>query len=156
VESGPNFEYERGPDGKRYAVSGSVSIDSSPVQGKPQATIDKMRQVRQAALAPAQPSAQDRQVAAKAQRAIQQARSKLEAGDGQSPANTADKTTSPATENTDRESSSTDGSSSANGDAPAAQGPSQPDGPRGADQARAIKAYQSKPERERGALDRVA
>ena len=64
--SAPTYEYETGPDGKRYAVGGSVSIDTSPVDGDPEATIEKMRIVQAAALAPAQPSAQDRAVAADA------------------------------------------------------------------------------------------
>ena len=60
----PQYTYERGPDGVNYAVDGSVSIDVSPVPGDPQATIDKMAVVKRAALAPAEPSAQDRRVAA--------------------------------------------------------------------------------------------
>ncbi|MAF66431.1 MAG: hypothetical protein CMJ84_12335 [Planctomycetes bacterium] len=79
---GPKFEYEHGPDGHRYAVSGEVSIDNSPVSGDPDATIQKMQQVRRAALAPANPSAQDRKVAAQASREEAAARAeKLEAKD---------------------------------------------------------------------------
>lgn len=66
VRGGATFGYKRGPDGNLYAVSGEVSIDSSPVQGDPRATIRKAEQVRKAALAPAQPSSQDRAVAAAA------------------------------------------------------------------------------------------
>ncbi len=62
----PSFEYETGPDNQRYAVTGEVPIDSSPVAGDPAATIDKMAVVKAAALAPAKPSAQDRAVAANA------------------------------------------------------------------------------------------
>ena len=61
---GASFEYQSGPDGKRYAVGGEVSIDTSKVANDPQATIAKARQIRSAALAPANPSGQDRQVAA--------------------------------------------------------------------------------------------
>ncbi len=75
----PSFEYEVGPDGQRYAVGGEVSIDVSPVEDDPQATIDKMRQVRSAATAPAAPSSQDRQVAAEAAQIEQQARADLAA-----------------------------------------------------------------------------
>jgi DNA anti-recombination protein RmuC len=57
------FTFQRGPDGKRYAVGGEVSIDVSKIPGDPQATLDKADQVRRAALAPAEPSAQDRRVA---------------------------------------------------------------------------------------------
>lgn len=66
VRSGANFSYTRGPDGKNYAVAGEVSIDTSPIPGDPQATIQKMQQVRSAALAPASPSGQDVRVASQA------------------------------------------------------------------------------------------
>lgn len=61
--SGPSYQYQRGPDGGLYAVAGEVSIDTSPVPGDAQATIAKANQIRAAALAPADPSAQDRSVA---------------------------------------------------------------------------------------------
>ncbi len=64
----PRLEYERGPDGVMYAVAGEVSIDATPVVDDPEATIDKMMIVHAAALAPADPSAQDRQIAAMALR----------------------------------------------------------------------------------------
>lgn len=66
ITSGATFTYQRGPDGRNYAVGGEVSIDTAPVPGDPQATIQKMRQVKNAALAPANPSAQDLKVAAQA------------------------------------------------------------------------------------------
>ncbi len=68
----PSFEYERGPDGRLYAVGGEVKIDASPLND-PEATIQKMDIVIRAALAPANPSAQDRAVAAQAKQARQQA-----------------------------------------------------------------------------------
>ena len=71
------YDYKRGPDGRLYAVGGEVSIDTSPVPGDPQATIDKMEQVRRAALAPAEPSGQDRAVAAQAAQVVAQARAEL-------------------------------------------------------------------------------
>ena len=61
-----SFTYQRGPDGANYAVGGEVPISVSPVAGDPQATIDKAGVIRRAALAPAEPSAQDRSVAAQA------------------------------------------------------------------------------------------
>lgn len=68
----PSYSYEPGPDGKQYAVGGEVQIDISPVPGDPQATVQKMQQVRAAALAPAEPSAADRRIAAEAsQRQVQ-------------------------------------------------------------------------------------
>ncbi|WP_196140286.1 putative metalloprotease CJM1_0395 family protein [Aliikangiella sp. G2MR2-5] len=69
----PSLEFKTGPDGRRYAVSGEVSIDTSKVANNPQATVDKMRQVRQAALAPANPSPQDLKVAAIASQLANQA-----------------------------------------------------------------------------------
>jgi len=72
-----SYTYQTGPDGKRYATSGEVPIDASPVPGDPKATIAKMQQVRRAALAPAQPSAQDRRVAAQASQIEREARAEL-------------------------------------------------------------------------------
>ena len=65
AHSGPHYEYRKGPDGKRYAVGGEVSIDVSR-EPDPEKTIRKMERVRAAALAPADPSPQDRRVAATA------------------------------------------------------------------------------------------
>jgi hypothetical protein len=77
ITSGANFTYQRGPDGKNYVIGGEVSIDTSPVPGDPQATIQKMRQVKNAALAPANPSAQDMKVASKASQSASKALSDL-------------------------------------------------------------------------------
>ncbi len=74
IAGAPSFETTTGPDGRSYAVAGEVSIDTSPVPNNPEATIRKMEIVRRAALAPSQPSGQDRQVAADAAAKIQQAR----------------------------------------------------------------------------------
>jgi hypothetical protein len=65
VMGGASYQYQRGPDGKLYAVGGEVKIDTSR-ENDPQATLRKMQQVKRAALAPAQPSGQDRSVAAQA------------------------------------------------------------------------------------------
>lgn len=73
----PSLTYETGPDGKRYAVAGEVNIDISEVAGDPQATIDKAEVIRAAALAPAQPSGQDRNVAAKASQMKAKAQAEL-------------------------------------------------------------------------------
>ncbi len=64
--SAPTYEYEIGPDGRQYAVSGSVNIDISKIANNPRATISKMDIVRRAALAPVDPSAEDIAVAMKA------------------------------------------------------------------------------------------
>jgi len=73
----PTYTFERGPDGQPYAVGGAVSIDISPIKGDPQATLQKAQQVRAAALAPAEPSAQDMRVAQKAQAMAAAARMEL-------------------------------------------------------------------------------
>ena len=75
--SGPTYIYMRGPDGRLYAVGGEVSIDSSPVPGNPEKTIEKAQKIRRAALAPVNPSGQDMRVAAAATRMEQQARTEL-------------------------------------------------------------------------------
>jgi hypothetical protein len=75
----PSYEYQRGPDGRDYAIGGEVPIDTSPVAGDPKATIEKMEQVKAAATAPAEPSPQDRQVAAKAEAERQKAARELQA-----------------------------------------------------------------------------
>lgn len=77
VRGGIKYEYQTGPDGRRYAVGGEVSIDTSPVPGDPQKTIQKAQQVRRAALAPAEPSGADRQAAAAASRMEAEARQEL-------------------------------------------------------------------------------
>lgn len=74
-----SYSYERGPDGRLYAVGGSVSIDTAPVPGDPQATLQKLQQVQRAALAPAQPSPQDLAVASQAAQAMAVARAELAA-----------------------------------------------------------------------------
>ncbi len=66
VRGGATFQYQKGPDGKQYAVAGEVKIDASPIPDNPQATITKMQQVSRAALAPSDPSPQDRKVASEA------------------------------------------------------------------------------------------
>ena len=72
------FKYQRGPDGRSYAVGGEVSIDVSP-ESSPGATARKMAVVIRAAQAPADPSAQDRSVANQARQVKQQAESELRA-----------------------------------------------------------------------------
>ncbi|MDA0662169.1 MAG: putative metalloprotease CJM1_0395 family protein [Proteobacteria bacterium] len=79
IAGSPSFTFVSGPDGKQYAVGGEVSIDVSPVSGNPQATIRKMEQVKRAALAPANPSGQDRRVASQADAAIVKAKQELAA-----------------------------------------------------------------------------
>jgi SprA-related family len=73
----PSFEFQTGPDGQSYAVGGEVQIDTSPVAGNPQATVVKAQTIKRAATAPANPSAQDRQVAAQAARMETEARQEI-------------------------------------------------------------------------------
>ncbi len=66
ARGGPTYTYQRGPDGRMYAVGGEVSLDTSPIQGDPEATLAKARQIQASATAPADPSPQDRAIAAAA------------------------------------------------------------------------------------------
>ncbi len=74
-----HYEFERGPDGGRYAVAGHVPIDVAEIPDDPKATIAKARQVRAAALAPGDPSPADRSIASRAIRMEQKARAELRA-----------------------------------------------------------------------------
>ena len=76
VRGGASFSYAIGPDRKRYAVSGEVSIDVSAAR-TPQETIPKAQHIRATALAPVDPSPQDHAVAAGAARLENKARSEL-------------------------------------------------------------------------------
>ena len=60
-----SFSYQRGPDGKMYAVGGEVPI-SFKEGSIPQETIANARQIKAAAMAPANPSPQDYSVASSA------------------------------------------------------------------------------------------
>ncbi len=73
----PTYEYQTGPDGRRYAVGGEVRIDTSEVPGNPRATLVKAQTIKRAANAPKNPSAQDRQVAAQAAQMEAEARREL-------------------------------------------------------------------------------
>ena len=73
----PNYSYETGPNGKKYAVEGEVSVDLTPIAGEPKETIAKMNKVQAAALAPTDPSSQDIRVAASAASIILEAQAEL-------------------------------------------------------------------------------
>lgn len=88
--SSPTYQFSMGPDGKRYATGGEVSIDIGTIPGDPEATIAKMQQVRAAALAPAEPSAQDLSVARSAAAKEAQARKAMMTSSSQSGATPAD------------------------------------------------------------------
>ncbi len=76
LTGGANFQYARGPDGRQYAVAGEVTINVSSGQ-TPQSTIERASQIQAAALAPVDPSSQDRAVAAAAALMENQARAEL-------------------------------------------------------------------------------
>jgi hypothetical protein len=78
LASGGNYTYTRGPDGRSYAVGGEVSI-RMPSTDDPRERVRLAETVRRAALAPADPSPQDRQVAANASAMAAQARSEVQA-----------------------------------------------------------------------------
>jgi len=74
AKGGALYKFQVGPDGRRYAVGGEVSIDTAKVKDNPDATIAKAQTIRRSANAPAEPSSQDRQVAAQATQMEAQAR----------------------------------------------------------------------------------
>ena len=76
ARGGASFTYQKGPDGNSYAIAGEVPIDLS-AENDPRATIAKMRTVKRAALAPANPSSTDREVAAQATAKEARARQEL-------------------------------------------------------------------------------
>lgn len=76
ARGGASFSYRRGPDGQNYAVGGEVQIDTGK-ENTPEATIVKMQIIRQAALAPVDPSPQDQRVAAHATLQIAEASKEL-------------------------------------------------------------------------------
>jgi hypothetical protein len=80
ARGGATFTYTRGPDGPMYAIGGEVSVDVSAVPGDPQATLAKAQRIQAAALAPSDPSAQDRATAAAAAAMAAQASMELAKG----------------------------------------------------------------------------
>ena len=75
-----SYTYTEGPDGKRYITGGEVPIKLK--QGDtPEETLRNMQKVQAAANAPADPSGQDRQVAAKAAAIASKARAQASRGD---------------------------------------------------------------------------
>ncbi len=78
IRGAANYSYQKGPDGQQYAVSGEVKIDTTGVPGDPEATEEKAYHIRETALAPTQPSNQDRAVASMASRMAQDARLEIQ------------------------------------------------------------------------------
>lgn len=75
--SAPSYTYERGPDGRMYAVEGEVKIDTSPIPNDPQATLEKAEIIQRAALSVAEPSSADRAAAADARAMAIDARAEI-------------------------------------------------------------------------------
>lgn len=73
----PSFSYQTGPNGVKYAVGGEVPISLPSSSGNPEQTIRAAEQVRRAALAPVDPSGQDRRIAASASQVSQSARAEV-------------------------------------------------------------------------------
>lgn len=76
AQGGAHYEYTRGPDGQQYATGGEVSLSVGGGR-TPQEMLSNAQQVRRAALAPANPSGQDRRVAAEASQVEQRARMEM-------------------------------------------------------------------------------
>ncbi len=72
-----SYTYETGPNGKRYAVGGEVPIDVSK-ESTPEETLQKMQVIAKAAMAPLNPSAADRRIAARAAMISAQARMEIQ------------------------------------------------------------------------------
>ena len=92
---GPTYSYQRGPDGVNYAVGGEVGISLS--EGRtPEETVRRAQRIQRAAMAPAEPSGQDRAVAAQAAQMAAQARAEVQA-QNQAELEDSSTTSSPAT-----------------------------------------------------------
>lgn len=72
-----SYDYQRGPDGRMYAVGGEVSIKTSTTSSDPKEALRQAEQLMRAATAPANPSAQDLRVAASARMTADQARAEI-------------------------------------------------------------------------------
>lgn len=74
--SAPSYDYEEGPDGQKYAVSGEVNLSYSS-GGDPETDLRNAQTLKAAALAPAQPSGQDLSVAQNADKIIADAKARM-------------------------------------------------------------------------------
>lgn len=79
AQGGISLEYVQGPDGQRYAVGGEVQLDASK-GSTPEETVQKLRRVKAAALAPANPSPQDLKIASQASRKLAEAQAERSEG----------------------------------------------------------------------------
>jgi hypothetical protein len=73
---GASFEYEKGPDGNKYAVGGEVPL-ATGTGSTPEEKLRNAERVYRAALAPANPSSQDRAIASQASSDAMKARAEI-------------------------------------------------------------------------------
>ncbi|MDK9716398.1 MAG: putative metalloprotease CJM1_0395 family protein [Trichlorobacter sp.] len=97
LASSASYSYTRGPDGRSYITGGEVQIDMSDGR-TPQETISRMQQVIRAALAPSDPSGQDRSVAAAAASRMAEAQQDKVQADSAAPEQDAAQPVDPAKE----------------------------------------------------------
>ena len=76
---GAEYTFQRGPDGKQYAIGGKVNIVTTASR-TPEEALSKARQLRAAATAPSDPSPQDDAVAAQASQMEQAALAAISQG----------------------------------------------------------------------------
>lgn len=75
VSGSVRYRYERGPDGKPYAVEAEADLNTEPVFGDPRATLRKAEAIKRAALATMSP--EDRAAALRADQQAEEARRDL-------------------------------------------------------------------------------
>jgi hypothetical protein len=78
ADSAPRYIHVSGPDGRLYAVGGSLKVDLRPVPGDPVETLRKAHAIMRAAIGPGDPSAADMRIAAAAYRLAAGARRDME------------------------------------------------------------------------------
>jgi hypothetical protein len=89
ARGGANYDYITGPDGNRYANAGHVNLDTGK-EKTPEATIKKANVIQKAALAPADPSPADKQIAANAAKMASDAQKEITQKKMGEPKNTPD------------------------------------------------------------------
>ncbi len=78
----PVYEYQNGPDGRRYAIGGHVDLRTSGATD-PETALREAETIKRAAMAPAEPSSTDRSVASEAEAKINRLRAEKVSGKGQ-------------------------------------------------------------------------
>lgn len=107
-----NFEYETGPDGRQYAVSGEVKIDVSATVGDASETARKMEQILSATLAADELSVEDRRVLAEARKQRLEAQTDIIAANAEQRAGAAEEEARAEARREAREASRDDGAAS--------------------------------------------